>query len=437
MAVPVARAFFITLLLCAVGLTAPAADESIPTAPTGDSGTVALTPAMESAPRSDTSPAPRDTASSPPPKPLLNSIELTPDGVVGEDTLGDWWEYNFVTDRFVRGSKTRREDGRRELARPVEERSINRLEVQQYQTTVTVGYDKYVKGNITATGRVVVKGWVQGDVQSFSQVLVEPTGQVDGNIKAPEIVVKPGGIVLGQQKISPLSTDYLTWSNWPDAIWVVVGFFALLLFVAFVYLSLAPKQLGHIDRCINEYRGKTFAMGLLLLLLFVPVMMVMAITIIGLILALLTPLAYLTAMAIGLILFGNTVAGKTVFRLIGSDPGGYLLSFVGSSIACILWLAVALLMGSANTVAYGFGVAILVVAIPVTFYPICCGLGGVFLTRFGFRPYVSFRDRQATGEPGAQAPAPPPIPKAPPSVLPPGRKPTARRGPSPLSSGNE
>lgn len=437
MAVPVARAFFITFLLCAVVLAAPPVDDTASMPAADDSGMVAPAPSPDPTASPAVAPAPRDTTPVPLPKPVLTSIELTPEGVFGSDTLGDWWEYDFAVDRLVRGSRTRRESNRNEIARPVEERSINRLEVQRYQSSVTVGYDKFVAGNITASGRVVVKGWVRGDIQSFGQVLVEPTGQVDGDIRAPEIVVKPGGIVLGQQKISPISTDYLTWPYSFDSIWVVVGLFALLLSVAFVYIALAPRQLRNIDRCISHYRGKSFAMGALLLLLLAPGLGVLAVTIIGLILVLLVPIAYLVAMAIGIVLVGSAVAKRTIFRLSSTEPGQYLVSFVSSALAGILWLVVVLLIDSTDPLTHGLGVAVLVIAILVTLYPVCCGLGAVFLTRFGFRRYVSFRDRQASGDPGASAPAPPPIPKAPPAILPPGRKPSPRRGPSPLSSGND
>jgi hypothetical protein len=434
MAVPVAQTLILTILSVSLALAAPPDADPVPSPDSADVATIA--PGPTPAPPGLRSSSPPDSAASFP-KPVMTSIELTPGGVFGSDTLGDWWDYDFDADRFVRGSRIRRAEGGREIARPVEERALNKLEVQPYQSAVTVGYDKYVDGNITAAGRVVVKGWVRGDVQSLSQVLVEPTGQVDGDVKAPEIIVKPGGVVLGEQKISPLSSDLLTWSFTPDGIWIVVGLFLILLFIAFVYTVLAPRQLEHINRCIENYRGKAFLMGLLLLLLLAPLLGVMAITIIGLILVLFTPLAYLVAMSLGLILFGNRVARKTIFRFVAAPPRGFLLSFVGSILVGLFWLAVALLMDSEDAVTYGIGVGTLVLAIPVTFYPVCCGLGAAFLTRFGFRPYVSFHDRQTTGEPGAPAPAPPPIPKAPPTVTPPGRPQVPRRGPSPLSPGND
>lgn len=430
----VTRAIFAMLFMASVAVASPPAADPVPEP---DSAGQAVTPDPTPEPAPPEVSAPRDSSQPVFPKPVLTTIELTPEGVFGSDTLGDWWDYDFEADRFVHGTRTHRAERGGEIARPVEERAVTRLEVQPYQSTVTVGYDKYVEGNITASGRVVVKGWVRGDVQSLTQVLVEPTGQVDGDVKAPDIVVKPGGIVLGEQKTSPLSSDYLTLSYTPDGIWIVLGLYLLLLFVAFVYSVLAPRQLERIDQCMTQYRGKTFAMGVLLLLLFGPILGILAITIVGLILVILAPFAYLVAMSLGLILFGNSIARKTIFRLTGTPARGFLLSFAGSSLACALWLVVALLMGSANEVTYGFGVAALVLAILTTLYPVCCGLGAAFLTRFGFRQYISFRDRQTTGEPGAPTPAPPPIPKAPPTVSPPIAPPASRRGPSPLSPGND
>ncbi len=52
-----------------------------------------------------------------------------------------------------------------------------------------IGADMRIEGLITATGVLKIEGVVVGDVASEGQVLVSAGGVVDGNLRAPEIIV--------------------------------------------------------------------------------------------------------------------------------------------------------------------------------------------------------------------------------------------------------
>ncbi len=58
-----------------------------------------------------------------------------------------------------------------------------------------IGADMRIEGLISTAGVIKIEGTVVGDVESEGQVLVSAGGNVDGNLRAPEIVV--GGKVHG------------------------------------------------------------------------------------------------------------------------------------------------------------------------------------------------------------------------------------------------
>lgn len=449
MVVPMARILCILLILGISTLAAPPSDDSaavpVPVAPGADY----LPAEIESAPVPDESPFPErstpasesageDDRSAAPT--TFVAIELTAEGVVATDSLGDDWMYDFNRERFIPARRFPRDDRRgEEVARPVEERALTKLEVKPLSSTVNVGYDEYVEGDIRATGRVVVRGWVRGNIQSFDEVLVLPTGQVDGNVRAPEIEVKEGAVVLGVKTISPISPDYLTDTISIDSGLLLLVTLIILLMVAFIMHHLARKQLGRIESCITRHRAKSLAMGSLMLLLLLPVAIVLIITIIGSIVAIpLLLVAFPLAIGIGIVLFGRRLAIGTVYRFLRKKPAAMLLYITGILIFGIFWFATIELAsagGTATDILAGLG---FLIVLPTTLYAACSGLGAVFLTRFGYRDYVSFRDRQTPEGSDAPAPAPPPMPKAPPVVRPPSdTNRSTRSGPSPLSSGNE
>lgn len=365
---------------------------------------------------------------------IFTEIELTPEGVTAYDSTGNLWTYDFNADRFrldERGTRAHqdRREGRDPVTgvEPVENRCTEELRVSHMALDqVFVGYSKYVEEDIVVYDQVVVKGWVKGDIQSISErVLVTATGQVDGDIRAPEIEVKEGGIVLGEQTITDrraIPVDVITTSFSTAGIWVVFGLTLFLLLVAFLSVTLAPRQLKTMDSCISGYQVRTFFLGLLFVFLLAPITILLIISVIGI---LVIPLLLLIGLPVALTM-GMTACSRTVTKSLpiggqGREPSYLFYSLTGVLLFMLLWWLVAVLLGANAPVSHGFGIALLVLSIVLTSVPLLTGIGAAVLTRFGFREYVSFRDGRSDEGQHAPAPAPPPMPNRPTSSMPPGR----------------
>ena len=356
---------------------------------------------------------------------VFKEITLTPEGVVAIDTLGRSWFYDYASDRFVRDhrllpTQTGTDDNLPPGVEPVEERCIKELRVSRPALKpVYVGYREFVEGDIIANDRVTVDGWVKGDIQSFSKlVLITASGRVDGDIRAPEIEVKDGAIVLGREiQTSPLTipSDLILSSFSAAGIWVVLGLTLFLLLVAFLASTLGPVQFSNLDICMREHPGRTFGLGFLFIFLLPAVLVLMALTVVGIIvlpvvLAILIP----AALAAGMMTSSRAVLRPLLRLSNDTSRSGLLIQAVtGVLLFMVIWVAVAILLGSGDEIARGFGYFFLVVAILVTTYPLFTGVGAMMLTRCGFRRYKSYKG--AAGREGSSAPepAPPPMPSAP------------------------
>jgi hypothetical protein len=374
----------------------------------------------------------KDADSIPPEAPVtFEEIELSATGVIAYDTAGVEWRYDFDLERFVlggpdiSGESDGGEAGRgEEVMDPVELRCTSEKTVDRPALkAVFVGYDEYVDGDITAYGRVTVKGWVRGSIQSYKRpVLVTATGQVDGDISAPEIEVRDGGVVLGRTIIigRPSDPSDVIASDFASAgMWVVIAFTIALTLISFLVSTLAPKAVDSMAECARNYPVRAPLVGLGFLFLAPVIAALVIMTIIGVLVSWLVPIAYLVAFAMGMSVLGVNHCGPLVARLAGMRPGRILNSQAGVLVFMILWAIVALLLGARATksgVTEGLGIFLLVVAIVATCYPLFLGIGVAVLTRFGRRTYPGPRTGRAVEQRPAPAPAPPPMPVAPPPV---------------------
>ncbi len=390
---PSHRALLLSLLFLLPALTALAAPTATKAAP----------------------PAQRDT--------LFTQIKLAREGVTAIDTGGKRWMYDFETNSFVHDTESpiadETLDGRSgnetPAVGPVTERCVNQKIVKPFQKNVVVHPDEYVDGDLIAYGNVLIRGWVKGDVQSLNgPVTVASQGQVDGNIEAPSIVVARGGKVKGKQTITNafnLSAELLSQRFSANGLYVVLGFVAFLLVGAFLIVALFPRQLGNFESCLFAHPAKTTLLGIFLLFALPVILGLIAITIVGIVALPVVPLAYVVAIALGVTAAGERLGRKLpgLARLTGRSTMGAAL--LGVLAFMILWVLVALLMGSANSTAFGFGVFALVIAILLSIFPICGGIGAGLMTMLGYREYRGSIFRRRIPEPEAPAPAPPPIPE--------------------------
>jgi hypothetical protein len=359
-------------------------------------------------------------------KPLIFvEIELTNEGVVAYDSAGDRWTYDFETLRFVTDDAPTREGGgresheRTERVEPVEIRCTEE-KVVDYPSlaAVYIGSDEYVNGDIKSYSRVTIKGWVKGNVQSFNKtVLITSTGQVDGDVKAPEVVVKDGGLVKGEIVETPqyeIPVEVITTGLSSAGIWVVFGFTLGLSLTVFLVSALAPSRVANVTACVVSYPLRASLTGLLFVFLIPVIIVLVVLTVIGLLVVWLVPIAYFVAFALGVCATSAQVLTVVVRRLGKSNPGMPTASIIGIAFYMGLWALVALIFDSATADAPG--ILLLLLAIFATCYPVFAGTGAVVMTRFGSRSYLTRRKfAHPSGDP-APAPAPPPIPQAPPGV---------------------
>jgi hypothetical protein len=383
---------------------------------------------------------------------IFEEILLSEESVTAVDTAGDEWYYDFEKEVWVSGnlpggSVDDRGEGRVVLTGdeiPVEERCTEEKRVKRFERSpVWVSYEEYVDDNIFAYGRVTIRGWVKGDVKSLKKVFVSASGRVDGDIEAPKITVKEGGMVLGERRVisSPLELEDITKSFSADGLIVVLSFTTFLLVFSFLTVSLMPRQMRNFDYCLSRHKVKTFLLGLLFLVLMPVILLLVMITVVGLIVVPFVPLVYLIAFGLGIVAFGNMLGRQFSIRYLGGEKGMLLQSMLGIVLLMSLWFIVAVLLGAGDEVSQGFGIFFLVVSILLTSFPILAGVGAAVLTRFGFKEYRLFAGGQQQPEaPTAPAPAPPPIPEGPSLTTPPAGPETPRATPPPsprIPEGNE
>jgi hypothetical protein len=281
-----------------------------------------------------------------------------------------------------------------------------------------VGIDEYVEDDITAYGSVTIRGWVKGSIQSYSgRILVTETGQVDGDIEGPRIVIRPGAVIIGEVREVDIPIPGQEVFS-AGGIWIVFGFSMLLFFIGFIGFTLLTKPLERLASCTTTYRARTFTMGILMTMGLLPLVALISVTVVGLLVVWLVPIAYAVAMLLGIVILSRDL-GRSILGKVRRGGESGLLNFV-AGLACFisLWYTVALLLGSSSSVAHGFGIFFLVTSILVTTYPIFSGVGAAFLTRFGYRDYSGPEAKNKIRGDRAPAPAPPPIPDKPPPVTP-------------------
>jgi len=367
-------------------------------------------------------------------------IKMNQEAVIARDSFGNWWQYDFDSDEFIPFRPEDRVENF--LPEPVEERCIKLRKVQTPMAgDVLVGFEEYVDGNIFALGKVVVSGWVKGNVNSINgEIIVTRSGQVDGEIKAPQIEIRPGGVVSGASTITQrydLPLHLL--SKYGREI--VVGVSIVFLFVCFLLISLMPRQLKTFGGCVTEYRLRSVLVGFFTVSVVIPICFaVFVLTVIGVVFVPLIPLAGFVAIGMGLVCISDRL-GRFILRYLKHEPDSMMLpSMIGIFLLSIMWFTSTWLAMTTFALLQAFGAVLLLAMALYSSYFALVGLGGAFLTVFGFRTYVGIHSGRAD-DIDAPAPAPPPIPESPPTIVKSSGPAPSTFGqskiPPPLSSGEE
>jgi len=349
--------------------------------------------------------------------PVFVKIQLDNGLITAIDTMGYDWYYDFDSDAFLEGYYPDDEFNQKdliydEIASVYDRCNVEKF-VKDYEGDIIVGYNEYVDGDIKAFERVSIKGWVRGDVTSINDsVIIFQSGQIDGDIKAPWVIQNEGSIVKGRIIIRDTSLDFkdLTGSFSADGLVVAIVFTVVLMFFSFLVTSLMPVQLKRMNRIVLNNPTKSYLLGFLFIMLMPIVTAIVIITIVGIVVAPFIPVLYILAFFIGVVIFGNKIGRIISVKYLGGEKKMMFQATIGVFLFMSIWLLDAILLGQQSDVAEGFGIFILVMAIIISTYPICTGVGAAILTRFGFRDYVSWKEKHGFDtEPAAPAPAPPPL----------------------------
>ncbi len=249
-----------------------------------------------------------------------------------------------------------------------------------------------VEGDVVSImGDVRIDGYVEGDAVAVGgSLILGPKARIDGDgVSIGGTVEKNGGVIRGETVSIGFGTG---WCRGPG--FVMGGFFSharrfvLLIVMVIVVMLLGALLLAVVGRSVDivsdRVRKEAFFNGLIGLLawvLFVPLMVLLAVTIIGIPIAILLPFVYVIMTLLGFI--GVAVAtGQRFTGIAGGSP--YRAMALGLIILYGLLLVGALFaMGPgplhfAGSI-FGFlGIAIVFVASTV-------GLGAVVTSRFGTR----------------------------------------------------
>ncbi|MDK2930350.1 MAG: hypothetical protein PWR07_481 [Bacillota bacterium] len=259
-----------------------------------------------------------------------------------------------------------------------------------------VTVDGRVRGNAVSIGSMVeVNGEVDGDVVSVgSTVFLGDNARVGGDVTSigGSVQRSPGAIVRGSIHSGgiPFRFDFrgvtwpMRWRPWHMS-WAYFGFMWILrlvgaLVLALVIVAIWPNHVAAVGASVETKLGRAVVIGLVAWLLFVPGMILLAITLIGIPLVPVWILFYVAAAAFGHAAV-SVVVGDRVGRLANANMTILVKVLVGALVLAALGLVP------------GLG-AVVAIAVAVI------GLGAVLDTRFGTnRPWFPPRQQPVTPPP--------------------------------------
>ncbi len=353
--------------------------------------------------------------------------------LTAEDSLGHQWEYDSRLGVFrlrweeVRSTGSGREgmmyfnnddtvfvSRDRDLGWAEEDKRVRKMTTRK----VHVRAEEYVSRAIESSKRITIDGLVEGDVTSLKEVVVGSTGVVDGDVRAPSIKVRSGGLITGDETEvesgiefgEEFEKEYRRIIDFGE-IPIFVGLAALLILVAFISLSVAPDSISRASLAIGSHLWTTIWVGFLSLLFLPMALGLLSITVVGIPVAIVIALATPVALLVGIVAYSQ-FSGKTALAAYGEEGATRIRNIVvGILIIIGLWTFAFLLATSSADFLSGIGVFLIVISIIFSSVAIFSGVGAVVLTRFGKREYTPKPRGPHRGYP--PPPNPPPTPQPP------------------------
>ena len=248
--------------------------------------------------------------------------------------------------------------------------------VTKIGSDVTVAEGVTVQSATAIGGQVTIDGTVRGDAVAIGgSVVLGSTAIVGGNcIAVGGVVVRGRGaevrgdlIEINSSRLSTAVSTVLTedWEGW-SWVFAVLSLFIFLMIVTIALISVAlmPKPFEVIAAGIRVHVFRAFLWGLLAMILVVPLMVLLAVSVVGIVLIPLEVVLVVCAALMGFVAVARLV-GRSAFLMIKKpEPRLLRATFWG---LLILWML--------GWLPY-IGPIIKVLATLI-------GLGGVIVTRFG------------------------------------------------------
>jgi hypothetical protein len=247
---------------------------------------------------------------------------------------------------------------------------------------------------VTVRGSIRVAGAVDGDVAALGgDVVVEPGARITGSvISAGGTVRLNGGLVEGEIVETVLRAAEVGAPVRRSPVLLALGWACVLAAIGVVALILARRNLERVAEAVRVRFGRSFLYGIVGQLAFFPgllaIVVVLAITIIGILVIPIALVAFLTAVAGAATLgflgvafaSGESLMGR--LRSMRSTPAALAL-FAGLAVYVLAWVVAAALTGVPVV-----GAALRAMVGLVTWAALTVGFGATILTRAGSRDVV-------------------------------------------------
>ncbi|MFH1700428.1 MAG: hypothetical protein ABIE07_07550 [Candidatus Zixiibacteriota bacterium] len=341
------------------------------------------------------------------------------------DSTGQTWYYDTDEEKFVKYQKYSRPESEYgeeaiddEILLPPEIRctEIYDGDLVELFDDVFIDINERIEGTVFGFNDVVVKGLVTNDVISLKRVVVESSGEIRGDVIAGEIVRRRGGKIGGAREEIPifknLSPRIIGLSDFLlDYVKYIIT--AFWLFICMIFLALMPNNLRRIVRKIKSAILSSFFWGLLIWISFIPLILILTITVIGIpllpVVVILFPVLILLGYVGGAIYIGGLI--RRILRVKSESMYltgalGVIFLELGRYLAMMFEIVDLDVLAILTYIGHGvFG-----------FIVVSIGMGAVISSRFGMKPKKLDISEQpeVTPPPPIDETVPPPVPPPPP-----------------------
>jgi len=228
--------------------------------------------------------------------------------------------------------------------------------------TVTLGPKSSVGGDVSVMGGTVEKS---------------DSAQIGGEIQKLDLGMLNSVMprMIGSARVvheNPVKSRFLVFAVW---FFVALGLSLIILLIA----TLFPHHIEAVKNATMQDTWKSFGIGLLVVVAFLPVWIMLLITIVG---VFLVPLVYAAALLISLAAFG-LVLGQRFFQGLKKPQPGTVLTSITGFLLLMAVLVAGMLINVAGSPFNILGWILVIISWIACWIGISLGLGGVWLSRFG------------------------------------------------------